>query len=99
MREGIRTKRLNWRFLAGPAGQFREPRSRRHSCASCRRRCLRHKYANYPGGVQPEWRATLRGSDLFGHDVGSAIGAAEQAIGFFVVDDFLLLGIESQGAA
>ena len=35
-------------------------------------------------------------SNLFRHDVGWAVAAAKQAIGFLVADDLLLRGIESQ---
>ena len=40
-----------------------------------------------------------RNSNFFGDDVGSAIGAAEETIGFVVADDLFRGGIEREGAA
>src|SRR6202035_147608 len=54
-------------------------------------------YSSLLAGADP--RSILFDSDLFGHNVRCAIGAAQQAIGFLVADDLLLGGIEFQGAA
>lgn len=90
IREGFHSKKcVRWRgayrWEDSGAGKWEERNNEKGTtcCAP-----TRDKHRRGGNGCQ------RRGLDLVGDDVGGAVGAAEERVGFFVVEDLLGGGIE-----